>query len=208
MKLHLGCGANYIDGYVNIDYPQSEHNHVRVRCDQYADITTLSFDEGSIEEIRLHHVFEHFGRVQALAMLVKWHMWLEVGGKLWIEVPDLDGCADDILHEPDYGIMMSAIRHMVGDQTAKWGYHVDQWNEQRLTKTLGSIGFGNIETRRWRWERSPYLANVEATCNKIRDLPLDRLIDEAKLVLRDSMVADSELRMWKIWCEQLDEMVL
>ena len=73
-KLHLGCGTTYLNGYINIDYPESEHNHIKPICDRYEDITKLSFDEGSIDEIRLHHVFEYFGRVQALALLIKWHL--------------------------------------------------------------------------------------------------------------------------------------
>ena len=26
IRLHLGCGENHLDGYVNIDFPQSSHS--------------------------------------------------------------------------------------------------------------------------------------------------------------------------------------
>jgi len=204
-KLHLGCGTTYLDGYVNIDYPESEHNHIKPICDRYEDITKLSFEEGSIDEIRLHHVFEHFGRVQALALLIKWHLWLKVGGKLRIEVPDLTGCAEDILWG-DSKTRMAAIRHMVGDQTARWGYHIEQWNDDRLLSTLKAIGFGGITTRRWRWDREPYLANVEAIGIKERTIPKEEMIESAKELLRESTVSESEGFLWRIWCEQLGEL--
>ena len=205
VKLHLGCGTTYLKDYVNIDYPQSEHNHVKPVCDRYEDITTLSFDEASVDEIRLHHVFEHFGRVQSLALLIKWHLWLKIGGKLRIEVPDLTGCAEDIING-DPKLRMKVIRHMVGDQTAKWGYHIDQWNEDRFLHTLSAIGFGSITIGRWRWGREPYLANVEAVCCKEKNISREEMIEKAKKILYESTVAESETFMWKIWCKQLGEL--
>ncbi len=93
LRLHLGCGHQYISGYINIDYPPSEHNLAPVKADVYADARSLDFPARSVDEIRLHHVFEHFNRVAALGMPIKWHKWLKVGGKLHIETPDLIGSA-------------------------------------------------------------------------------------------------------------------
>ena len=87
----------YLDGYVNVDYPPSEHNVMQVKADVYANVTELDFPAGSVDEVGLHHVFEHFNRVTALAMLIKWHNWLKIGGKLHIETPDLAGSAKTLL---------------------------------------------------------------------------------------------------------------
>jgi hypothetical protein len=43
LKLHLGCGERYLEGYVNIDYPASEHTVMSVKPDRFADIHTLVF---------------------------------------------------------------------------------------------------------------------------------------------------------------------
>src|SRR5512139_881733 len=88
-KLHLGCGTRYLDGYVNIDHPPSEHTvqHALV-ADRYADINDLHYPAGEIDEVRLHHVFEHFPRQIALALLCRWTDWLKPGGLLRIETPD------------------------------------------------------------------------------------------------------------------------
>lgn len=80
LRLHLGCGEQRLEGYVNIDYPPSEHTvQTKTGADIFADITTLNFPTHSVDEIRLHHVFEHFDRATALALLIKWHSCLKIG---------------------------------------------------------------------------------------------------------------------------------
>jgi predicted SAM-dependent methyltransferase len=62
-KLHLGCGQRHLEGYINIDFPASEHSvQDKSVADIQADITQLSYPASSIDEVRLHHVFEHFPR--------------------------------------------------------------------------------------------------------------------------------------------------
>lgn len=88
-KLHLGCGRRYLEGYINIDYPLGEQTvQTDLVADKYEDITRLSYPTDSIDEIRLHHVFEHFTRTDALALLCRWREWLKPGGLLRIETPD------------------------------------------------------------------------------------------------------------------------
>ena len=61
MKLHLGCGQQYFEGYRNIDFPLTQHTvQTKSVADEHADLTSLRYPAGSIDEIRLHHVFEHF----------------------------------------------------------------------------------------------------------------------------------------------------
>jgi len=104
LRLHLGCGKWHFDGYINIDYPPKEHNVVtHLGADLYADITTLNFPSHSVDEIRLHHVFENFDRSTALGLLIKWHEWLKTGGTLRIETPDLIGSAKTLLSDASNG---------------------------------------------------------------------------------------------------------
>jgi len=60
MKLHLGYGSNYLDGYVNIDLPPQGQTVMCARADVYTDIRTLTYPDNSIDEIRSHHLLEHF----------------------------------------------------------------------------------------------------------------------------------------------------
>ena len=81
MKLHLGCGHYYLEGYTNVDYPPSEHSvQQSIKADLFCDLATLRYAAGSVDEIRLHHVFEHFPRPAALALLCRWRDWLVPGG--------------------------------------------------------------------------------------------------------------------------------
>src|SRR5262249_21774178 len=63
LRLHLGCGEQHFPGFVNIDYPPEHHRVMQVRADAYANILQMCFPKASVDEIRLHHVFEHFNRV-------------------------------------------------------------------------------------------------------------------------------------------------
>ena len=98
MKLHLGCGEIHLDGYLNIDYPPASHAvQTKSAADEYHNILELAYPANSIEEIRLHHVFEHFTRASALGLLAGWWTWLVPGGLLRIEVPDFDRTAWAVL---------------------------------------------------------------------------------------------------------------
>ena len=90
IKLHLGCGANYLPGYINVDLPAAGQTVMRAKADVYQDFRTLTYADNSIDEIRSHHVLEHFSRAEAVKLLLKWRRWLASGGVLQIETPDFD----------------------------------------------------------------------------------------------------------------------
>jgi predicted SAM-dependent methyltransferase len=147
LRLHLGCGEQYFDGYINIDYPPSEHNIMQVKADVFANLLELDFPPASVDEIRLHHVFEHFSRVTALAMLIRWHIWLKFGGRLHIETPDIMGSAKTLLSNAPLKTKMGVVRHLAGDQAAAWAYHIDHWFPERFEHTLQRLGFDLVQTR-------------------------------------------------------------
>ncbi len=144
MKLHLGCGGTYLDGYINIDFPTSEKTIMRVRADVYQDVSTLDYPENSIEEIRSHHLFEHFDRVDALKTLLKWRRWLKPGGKLIIETPDFFWCFFLFPFSP-FKFKMALGRHIFGTQEDKWANHLDFWYKGKFNKVLSQLGFVNLK---------------------------------------------------------------
>jgi predicted SAM-dependent methyltransferase len=203
LRLHLGCGHRYINGYINIDYPPSEHNLAPAKADVYADIRSLDFPARSVDEIRLHHVFEHFSRVVALGMLIKWHKWLKIGGKLHIETPDLIGSAKTLISNASWQTKMGVVRHLAGDQTANWGYHLDHWFAERFEHTLGSLGFELIQTLSSSWSREPYLSNVEVVAIKSKQVCLQEQLKVAEELLWESTVALEEKAKWDVWKKDL-----
>ncbi len=206
LRLHLGCGKWHFDGYINIDYPPEEHNVVtHLGADLYADITKLNFPAHSVDEIRLHHVFEHFDRVTALGLLVTWHEWLKVGGKLHIETPDLIGSAKTLLSDASLKTKIGVVRHLAGDQADKWAFHTDHWFGQRLEHTLSQLGFGPVQTRTSSWPHEPYLSNVEVEAAKQVHLTRQQLLAACDKLLLDSLVSDApnELKKHEIWMRRL-----
>ena len=203
LRLHLGCGEQYFDGYVNIDYPAEQHNIMQIRADYEANITQLDFPPQSVDEIRLHHVFEHFNRVTALAMLIKWQQWLKVGGKLHIETPDLMGSAEILTSDHPWPVKMGTVRHLAGDQAASWAYHVDHWFPERYQHTLKRLGFGRVDTQTSRWSHPPHLCNVRAIGIKTEILSLDQLLVAADELLWESTVAPAEKPTHALWTRQL-----
>src|SRR6185295_12103863 len=115
LRLHLGCGETYLEGYVNIDFPSSEHTIAHIKADKYADLRTLEYGVETVEEIRNHHVFEHFNRGEALGLLIKWRTWLKPGGILMIETPDFEESARELLNVP-LEKKGPLIRHIFGSQ--------------------------------------------------------------------------------------------
>ena len=203
LKLHLGCGETRLHGYVNIDYPVSRHNVMQPQADLCIDLKDLRFSDGVVAEIRLHHVFEHFNRVTALALLIRWHRWLKLGGKLHIETPDVMGCAKTLSGDYSYETKMSVVRHLVGDQSADWGYHVEQWFPERFTRTLLALGFAEVTTRSWDWKEEPYLSNVEVTAVKSENRSVEEQLSIADGLLWESTVSDAERETHGTWRKQL-----
>jgi glycosyltransferase involved in cell wall biosynthesis/predicted SAM-dependent methyltransferase len=203
LRLHLGCGERRIDGYVNVDFPPTEHNLMQVAADVFADIAELDFPGASVDEIRCHHVFEHFGRVAALALLVRWHGWLKVGGRLWIETPDLEGSAKVILSDRPWREKMAAVRHLAGDQAAGWAYHLDLWFPERFERTLTAMGFEMESSGSWSWPHPPHLANVEVQYRKARHLDADALLAASEVILEESLVSRTEKPLLDTWKTQL-----
>lgn len=55
MKLNLGCGTDYKDGWVNVDMGDC-------RCDVKHDLEVFPwpFEDSSVDEMWFQHIFEHF----------------------------------------------------------------------------------------------------------------------------------------------------
>lgn len=208
LMLHLGCGEQHLDGYINIDYPPGEHNVMKVKADVYANVAELDFPAVSVNEVRLHHVFEHFNRVTALAMLIKWQNWLRLGGKLYVETPDLIGSAKTLLAESSWKTKMGVVRHVAGDQSSHWAYHIDHWFPERFEHTLNRLGFVVVQTQSSNWSQEPFLSNVTVIAVKSENVTLTQQLKAADELLWESTVSPAEQPTFEIWRQQLRSILL
>jgi len=206
VRLHLGCGEKAFPGYVNIDFPPSEHTVQQIRgADVYADVVALAMPDDSVDEVRLHHLFEHFSSATALALLCRWHRWLRPGGRIVIETPDVLACAR-LLVDPVTTVegRLSVMRHLFGSQEASWAVHRDGWYDQRFGVVLSGLGFGDLKA-----EGSGYMSirNITVSGGKKVSLGCAELREKAHALLRGGMVDTSALeeRLWKVWCDEFDK---
>jgi predicted SAM-dependent methyltransferase len=206
LNLHLGCGETHFNGYINIDFPPSEHTvQITSKADVYADLNKLSFPQETVSEIRSHHVFEHFNRSKAMALLCKWHQWLKVGGTLVIETPDF-GASLNLLQNPSLSFAQKQVvmRHVFGSHEADWAIHCDGWYKEKYEHILKYLGFENIRFEFTQWKLTHNIIVRATKSQNCFDIVLQQ---KAKALLREHMVdnSSSEENMWQVWCKEFQQ---
>lgn len=202
MKLHLGCGQRYLKGYLNIDIEKQSV------ADRLVDINKLKYPTGSIDEIRLHHLFEHFSRPVALAQICKWRDWLKTRGLLRIETPDILP-SFEIVNSPLYSYpdKQQVLRHIFGSHEADWALHYDGWYENKFENTLKELGFNKFKFRKNSWgllrniEVFAYKTDETFSYKKDRNRVTKLLsLSTVKVKTKDKNIPEgSEAKMLKVW---------
>jgi hypothetical protein len=165
-RLHLGCGGVYLAGYLNVDLPSEEGAAFGAsRPDLESDILLLDCPQNVLSEVRLHHVFEHFERAQALGLLVRWFGWLEPAGELVIETPDFERTVEEF-SERNFAEQTLILRHLFGSQEATWARHLDGWSAPRFREVLGRLGFIDVRTSQTTSDSDGLLRNVVVRARK------------------------------------------
>ena len=89
IKLHLGCGDYWFDGYMNIDH------YVLGGTDMIWDITKgIPFQPEVVEIIETYEFLEHLNRDEAFNFLEECKRVLIPGGIIKLSVPDFDGLVE------------------------------------------------------------------------------------------------------------------
>ena len=203
LRLHLGCGERYLEGYINVDFGSDAHPvQTQHKRDLVEDLNWLLLPAGSCREIRLHHVFEHFPRTQALRLLMEWHLWLEEGGELLLETPDLEASLASLgpLVSPEERTRV--LRHLFGTQEASWALHLDAYDEARFRHILPMLGFEVIEASHSEWNG---IHNITVRARKTARSRTEQL--EAVRSLLDEPMIDSsitEQRLREVWQRQFE----
>jgi len=121
MKLHLGCGPNIKEGYINIDAFVDDPRVVK------ADITQLPYPDNSADEILSEHVFEHVGYQDEERLFRECYRVLKAGGRLVVETPDMEWlCRAFLDGQDDFKefYRVGAVDHYFGNGRAtdqRWG---------------------------------------------------------------------------------------
>lgn len=204
LRLHLGCGEVYLSGYINVDFPSEQHTVLtEVQADLYADLRTLEYPSGSTEEIRLHHVFEHFTRGTAIGLLIRWYDWLADDGKLVIETPDFERMVREFRRARKAEEQAVALRHVFGSHEAEWAVHCDGWYPGKFRHVLVALGYRDVQLETSSWQGTH---NLTATALKRRPfVEKPEQLRAAEHLLRESLVDESasEQQLLNTWLEEL-----
>jgi len=207
MKLHLGCGDYYLKGYVNIDYPVSKHAlFSKSLADKHADITKLKYKPNTVDEIRLHHVFEHFPRAITCALVVTWRSWLKSEGILHIEVPDFDKSAQIILNPLTTNKdKFVALRHVFGSHEASWANHYEGWSIKRLTNFLKVYQFDIQKVQKSHWLGTHNINIIAKKNNQPLTATTAKIITKQYLTNYLVDQSASEFKLLTIWIKMYDQ---
>lgn len=129
VKLNIGCGNDYKDGYVNIDQNNA------VRCDKVIDLeeAKLPYDDNSVDFILALHVLEHIENI--VPLMNELHRILKQGGTMHIEVPKAGTVA--YWKDPTHvrGFVMQTFKYF-----AEWNiipsYGIKTWEIQTLKEVI------------------------------------------------------------------------
>ena len=82
MKLNLGCGSDYREGWTNLD-----KGVCRKDIDHDLETLPLPFDDDSVVRIEMNHVFEHLPRSNLVPFMKELHRICRGDGSIYIVCP-------------------------------------------------------------------------------------------------------------------------
>jgi SAM-dependent methyltransferase len=130
-RLHLGCGRNILQGWINLDAVSLSGVDIIADLDDCRN-TNLPFEENSIDELLANHVIEHLHR--PLPFMEEIHRIAKPNAKATFRVPY--GSSDDAFEDPTH------VRHFFLKSfgffsqpfhwRADYGYRGD-WSTEKIT---------------------------------------------------------------------------
>ena len=145
VRLHLGSGDLRRPGWLNVD------TRVDVAPDIVARVDALPMiGDACVDEIEACHLFEHLSLHEAHSALREWARVLKPGGRLFLELPNLDACVRILGtavdgHGIDFGMIgiygwPPDIEQCGVAMMHKWG-----WTPVTLARALEAAGFTQVE---------------------------------------------------------------
>ena len=152
-RLHVGCGRERLEGWVNIDAAALPG------VDVVADVTRgLEFHD--CEAIYAEHFLEHLPLDRAVDFLVEAHRVLAPGGLLRLSTPNLDWVW--LTHYHADAFPEAKLEGAIQLNCAFRGWeHQFLWNRELLGEALESCGFTDVEWCRYGESRHELFRGIE-----------------------------------------------
>ena len=152
VKLNLGCGDVYLDGFVNVDLYAE-------KADEKLDIRKLDvYQDNSIALILASHVIEHFHWDETLNIIKEWYRVLLPGGWLVMEFPDATKCFKSFLEIAPTNLYLKGqlFPQIIGNSSKPGHEHKTLLWMEHAGMLLKAAGFNDI----WINENTP-ISNIK-----------------------------------------------
>jgi SAM-dependent methyltransferase len=170
MKLHLGNGTVYLDGYTNIDmiglvaklHPDLvEHNRTTIDnyykfpfrqnkdnnvSDALMDVKRLCYEDNSVDEILCVNLIDHMPKEEFIIALNEWKRVLKTDGILIIDIDDRRKQAEILTSAETNEEIEWALRLMYCDHAKKGRTHFWGYEPKYLQHIVEPVGFKQIWT--------------------------------------------------------------
>lgn len=148
MKVNLGSGDKYKDGWVNVDLYAK-------RADVKKDLREVAFPVESVGRILLIHTIEHLSKDDAIDLLKRSFYWLTPGGQIEIETPDKGKCYSLICN----GRGVEGAKGLFGgrsERKSEWAEWLKSWVEMDRLHTKTELPErwaveGEVHLYVWEW---------------------------------------------------------
>src|SRR5687767_7791913 len=158
-KLHVGCGGNFLDSWLNSDLVPDNEKIATLDASKPFPLPTATFDY-----VYSEHIIEHLSFAQQLNFLNESYRILKPGGKIRIATPDFDFLAQlagskKSEFETEYlkwnfqaflkyipSQLVDAANldvYVINNYFRDWGHQLIH-NKSTLTKLMEYCGFKNI----------------------------------------------------------------
>lgn len=164
IRLNIGAGGIDYPGFLSLDKYDK-------RANIPMDITNLeAFPNNSVTEMMASHVFEHLNPYHSVPILQEWLRVLKPGGKLAMEMPDIEALCKSFLAETDYYKKMGILNAVYGSvNTTDVGGpdeitspHLFGWWPESLYNHLTAAGYTDISFHPEKWPHPCDNLRVEA----------------------------------------------
>lgn len=155
LRLNVGCGNRRKEGYLNVDKYDSG-------ADRIMPADVLQFSTETVDEIYSSHMLEHVSKFEVSKILTEWNRVLKVGGKLELEIPDLEWVCRNWLSKPDrerWGFYLDTI---FGLEVNEGEFHKTGFTKERIRWLLTSMGFA-VDSVEAVWSHDQWCILVRAT---------------------------------------------
>ena len=162
IKLNIGCGTDYKDGWINID--NNSDNNIK-KLDLNWDLrNALPFKDETIDFIFHEHFMEHLTPQESLKSLNDFKRVLKPGGVMRIAMPDMEDIFD--LYKDNkwksrpiiknHGFQFVKTRAELVNMSFSWWGHKWIYDWEELCRRLDEVGFTKNNIKRCKLKNSTY----------------------------------------------------